>query len=83
MQRLLTWVSSQNVINTKKASVWSSVLSGVIIQSKDESKHTRKPQFFSSLHQRYQIRNVDTIQLLKWIALARAKIIEKTFLIFH
>ena len=83
MQRLLTWVSSQNVINTKKASVSSSVLSGVIIQSKDESKHTRKPQSFSSLHQRYQIRNVDTIQLLKWIALARAKIIEKTFLIFH
>ena len=77
MQRLLTWVSSQNVINTKKASVWSSVLSGVIIQSKDESKHTRKPQFFSSLHQRYQIRNEDTIQLL--VVLARAKIIEKTF----
>ena len=77
MQRLLTWVSSQNVINTKKASVWSSVLSGVIIQSKDESKHTRKPQSFSSLHQRYQIRNEDTIQLL--VVLARAKIIEKTF----
>ena len=77
MHRLLTWVSSQNVINTKKASVSSSVLSGVIIQSKDESKHTRKPQSFSSLHQRYQIRNVDTIQLL--VVLARAKIIEKTF----
>ena len=82
MHRLLTWVSSQNVINTKKASVSSSVLSGVIIQSKDESKHTRKSQSFSSLHQRYQIRNEDTIQLLKWIVLARAKIIE-TFLIFH
>ena len=80
MQRLLTWVSSQNVINTKKASVSSSVLSGVIIQSKDESKHTRKPQSFSSLYQRYQIRNEDTIQLL--VVLARAKIIE-TFLIFH